>query len=84
MDFGAGDAACLVIEEAQIVLHKAHQPDLIFDLADADVLSGKDSAEVDLAGADADAPTSGHRDREVMQGVLDFPIVSHGRFGGAR
>lgn len=57
----------------QVVLHKAHQPDLVCDLADADVLSGKNGAQIDLAGADADASASGHGDGEVVEGVLELP-----------
>jgi len=48
-----------VIEEAQIVLHKADEPHLLADLLDADVLSGEHGAEVDLAFSDADTPTVG-------------------------
>jgi hypothetical protein len=46
---GAGHPARLMIEEAQIVLHKAHQPHFLADLFDADVLGGKDRAQVDFA-----------------------------------
>ena len=42
------DPACLVIEEAQVVLHKPHQPDLVFDLVHADLLSRESLAQVDL------------------------------------
>ncbi|MGH8317428.1 MAG: hypothetical protein ACREUL_05545 [Steroidobacteraceae bacterium] len=51
-----------MIEEAQIVLQKAHQLNLLLDLADADLLPGEDGAEADLALADADAPAMGHGD----------------------
>jgi hypothetical protein len=49
--FGALESACLVIEEAEIVLHKSHQPDLIADFLDVDVLSGEHLAEIDHAAA---------------------------------
>jgi hypothetical protein len=38
-----------VIEEAQIVLHNAHEPHLVADLFDADVLASEHGAQVDLA-----------------------------------
>jgi hypothetical protein len=41
-------ASCLVIEEAQVVVHEAHQPDLFRNLVDADVLTGEDLAEITL------------------------------------
>jgi hypothetical protein len=46
---------CLVIDEAQVVMHEAHQPDLFRNLADADVLTGEDLAEIHLATSHADA-----------------------------
>lgn len=39
------DPTGLVVEEAQVVVHKADQPDLLLDLADADALAGEDVAE---------------------------------------
>ena len=42
--WGAFDAACLVIKEPQVVVHKADQPDLLRDFLDADILSGEDLA----------------------------------------
>ena len=44
----------LVIEEAQVVLHKPDQPDFLTDFRDAVVLAGEYPAEVDFARPDAD------------------------------
>jgi hypothetical protein len=38
-----------VIEETQVVFHKAYQPDFVAHLFHADVLAGEDGAEVNLA-----------------------------------
>ena len=38
-----------MIEEAQVVVHETHQPDLVRDFADADGLTGEDMAKADLA-----------------------------------
>ncbi len=55
-------APCLVIEEAQIVVHEGHQPDLLGDLFDADRLAGKGMTQVDLSPTQADAPAARHCD----------------------
>ena len=44
-----------MIEEPQVVVHKADQPDSIADFLHADVLTGKHGAEVDLAAPEAGA-----------------------------
>lgn len=64
------DPAGLVVEEAQVVVHKADQPDLLLDLADADPLAGKDMTEADFALADTDAPARGDQHRAIVEGVL--------------
>jgi hypothetical protein len=61
-----------VIEEAQIVLHKAHQPHLVADLLDAHVLAGEDGAEIDFAAPDANAAAAGDGDGAVMEGVFEL------------
>jgi outer membrane protein TolC len=38
-----------VIEEAQVVFHKADQPDFVADFRNADILAGKHPAQVDFA-----------------------------------
>ena len=49
----AFDAPCLVIEEAQVIMHKADDPDFLRDFFNTYVLTGKDPTEIDLAFADA-------------------------------
>ena len=43
-------------------MHEGHEPEVVADLGDPDVLSGKHVTEVDLAAVEADAATV--RDRE--------------------
>ena len=62
--FCAHHASCLVIEEAEVPVHDADEPDLVGDLFDADVLTGKDLAEIDLAATDADPSGARDGDRE--------------------
>jgi hypothetical protein len=66
------DPTCLVVGEPQVVVHKAHQPDLLLDLADAELLAGEDRTEADRALPDADPPAVGDGDRAVVEGVLSF------------
>jgi hypothetical protein len=61
-----------VIEECQIVLHKAHQPHLVADLLDADVLAGEDRTQIDLAAPDANPAAASDRDGAVMKGVFEI------------
>jgi hypothetical protein len=62
----------LVIEEAQVVLHKAHQPDLLGDLLDADGLAAEGSTEIDLAPTDTDSSAVGDDDGAIVQRVLEL------------
>jgi hypothetical protein len=55
-----------VIEETQVVFHKADEPDFIAYLLDADVSAGEDGAEIYLAAADADAATLGDGDGTML------------------
>jgi hypothetical protein len=57
---GASDRAQLLIEEAQVVLHKADQPDSVADLFDADVSASEHGAEVDLSLPDAEVSVDLH------------------------
>jgi hypothetical protein len=61
-----------VIEETQIVLHKAHQPHLVADLFDTHVLACEYGTEIDLAAPDANAAAAGDRDRAIVEGVLQI------------
>jgi len=66
------DATGLVIEEPQVVVHEAHQPNVFRDLLDAYVLTGEDAAEVDLATVEADAPAAGHSDGAIVEGIFQI------------
>jgi hypothetical protein len=48
-----------MVEEPQVIVHAADQPDFFVDLFHADVLAGEDSREVDPARGEADAATHG-------------------------
>ena len=59
-----------MIEEAQVIFHKADEPDFIADLLNADVLAGEDGAEVDLPFAEADTAALGDGDGAVVERVV--------------
>ena len=67
-----------MIEEAQVVFHKADQPDFIANLLDADVLAGEDGAEIDLAAADADATALGDGNGAIVERVLKLAEAAVG------
>jgi hypothetical protein len=52
-DWGAFNPVAWLLEEAQVVIHEACEPDVIGDFPDANSLTGKDLAEIDLAAAEA-------------------------------
>ena len=60
-----------MIEEPQVVIHKADQPDFIANFLDPDILTGEDGAEIDLAAAEADAAAVGDGDGSVVEWVLE-------------
>jgi len=59
-------------------VHKADKPDVIGDLADADILTGEDPAEIDLALSEAQAATLSDRDGAVMERVFERRQTSVG------
>ena len=61
-----------MIEEAEVVVHEADEPDFVGDLFDADVLAGEDLAEIDLAATDADAPAARNGDGAIVEGILEL------------
>src|SRR2546430_3422160 len=61
----------LQIEVAQIIIHKAHEPDVVLHFLDADGLAGEDCAEVDFLFAEADAPAVCHHDRSIVERIVD-------------
>src|SRR5260370_40421619 len=72
------EPACLVGEVAEVILHKADQPNLLADLLDADALAGEDRAEIDFLPIKADAPACGHGDGPVVEWVIKFQQASVG------
>jgi hypothetical protein len=60
-----------VIEEAQVVVHKADQPDLLADFRDADVLSGEHGTQVDFPTTDADAAATAPPATSPIVGIID-------------
>src|ERR1700726_2097978 len=66
------EPAGLVIEVTEIVIHEADEPDLLAHLFDAHLLPGEHGAEVDFLPIEADAPACGHRDRLVMERVIEL------------
>ena len=73
--FGAFHPPVLLVEKAQVVVHKAHQPDPLADLFDPDPLSGKYAAQVDLASSEADTPAARDQDGAVVEGILQLPQI---------
>ena len=69
--FGAHSTRqALIVEEAEVVVHEANQPDVLGDFAHADVLAGEDRAEVDFATAEAQPPALGDGDGLIVQRVF--------------
>jgi hypothetical protein len=66
-----------VIEEAQIVVHEGHKPDLLGDFLDAHCLPGKSMIKIDPAFAEAGAPTA--RDRAIVEGISGSGSPRYGR-----
>ena len=66
-----------MVEEPQVVIHKAYQPDSIADFFDPDVLTGKHRAQIDLAAPEADAAALGDGDGAVVEGVVQLvePVI---------
>ena len=54
----------------QIVLHKADEPDPVFDFLDADRLAGERGAEIDLFAVEAEAAAAGDIDGAVVEGIV--------------
>ena len=61
-----------MVEIAQVVVHKADQPDVVADLLDADVLPGEDAAEIDLLPVEADAAAARDGDGFVVERIVEF------------
>ena len=65
------ESAGLVVEVAEIIIHKADQRELIAHLFDADALAGKDDTEIDLLPIEANATARRHRGGSVMEGIIE-------------
>jgi hypothetical protein len=65
-------APCFLIEEPQVVVHEAHQPDLLGNLLDADLLASEHVTQVDLAPRDADASAGGHGNRAIVERIFQI------------
>lgn len=61
--------ARLIVEVAEIVLHKGDEPDPLAHLPDADVLAREHVTETDLASLAADTATVRHGGRPVVKGI---------------
>ena len=59
-----------MVEEAQVVIHEADEPDSIADFLDPDILTGEDGAEIDFSASDADAAALGDGDGSVVKRVV--------------
>jgi hypothetical protein len=62
----------LIVEEAQVVVHEADQPDVISDFSYPDALASKDLAEIDLASPEAQATALSHGDRHVVERIAEL------------
>jgi len=70
-----------MIEESQVIFHEGDEPDSIAHLFDADVLSGEDLAETDLALADADTAAIEAIDESIESSLL-LQEIAGGGLGG--
>ena len=52
-------------------MHEADEPDALFDLFDADGLTGEDLAEIDLAHFEADAAARCDGDGFIVEGIVE-------------
>src|SRR5262249_29445176 len=67
----------LQIKVSQIIIHKAHQPNVVVDFSDADGLIGEDRTEVDFLAAQTDSTTTRDHDGFVVEWIVDVrqPLV---------
>jgi hypothetical protein len=70
--WSALDPAALIVEEAQVIVHEAGQPDVIGDFSRPDVLTRKDLTEIDLASCEAQAAALGDGDRHVVERIVQL------------
>jgi hypothetical protein len=65
----------LKIDVTEIIIHKAHQPDIVVDFFDAHGLAGEDRAEIDFFVAETDSTATGDHDGFVVEGIVDVGAV---------
>ena len=58
------------IEVSQIIIHRAHQPNIVVDFFDADGLAGEDRAEIDFFVPQTDAAAVGNHAWIVYQAIF--------------
>ena len=66
----ATETTGVVVEEPQVVIHKAQHPDSIADFYGPDVLTGEHRAQIDLAASEADAAALSDGDGAVVEGIV--------------
>src|ERR1700734_2501899 len=62
----------LQIEVSQIIVHKAHQPDIVLHFFDAHGLTGKDLTEINFLATQTDAATVGHDNDFVVERIINM------------
>jgi len=67
-----------MVEEPQVVMHEADEPDAVADLFDADGLTGERLAETDLFAIDAESAAAGDGDGLVVEGIVEVPDAGVG------
>src|SRR5215472_8174148 len=75
--FDRFEHSSLQIKVSQIIIHKAHQPNVVVDFSDADGLTGEDRTEVDFLAAQTDSTTTRDHDGFVVEWIVDVrqPLV---------
>jgi len=58
----------LKIDVTEILIHKAHQPDIVVNFFDADGLAGKDLTEIDFFATQANSTATSDDDGFIVGG----------------
>ena len=61
-----------MVEESQVIVHEADEPDFVGHLLDPDLLAGEDGAEMDLLTSEADPATLRDGERLVMEWLVEL------------
>src|SRR5262249_9094229 len=75
--FDRFEHSSLQIKVSQIIIHKAHQPNIVVDFSDADGLTSEDRTEVDFLTAKTDSTTTRDHDGFIVKWIVDIrqPLV---------